>query len=95
MCCECEEKLIRVAGYECPANISRQTKRMLRRLKRDGVLMFRHDDGIAAVTRHELVEIAGAIGIDYFEGHYEIVLIDNDKFLVDGATNVKDTDYPD
>ncbi len=96
MCCE--EKTITVARYECPESTYPQTKRMLRKLRKDGILIFNHDDGPANVTRHELMEIAGAIGIDYYENPhnpYEVVLIDSKTIKpVDGAMNIRDSDWP-
>ncbi len=90
-----EEELIRVAGYECLKTISPQTKRVLRKLRKAGIVVFQHDSGPAAITHEQLVETAGAIGLDYYQSIYEVVLIDTDIIKpIDGATNVRDSDYP-
>lgn len=88
-------QLIHVAGYECPETISPQTKRMLRKLRRTGVVVFRCDNGPSALTHEQLVEIAGDIGLDYCQTRYEVVLIDtNIVESIDGAADVRDDDYP-
>lgn len=91
----CHEELITVAGYECLKTISPQTKRVLCKLRKVGVVIFQHDDGLAAITHEQLVEIADAIGLTCYQTRYEVVLIDTDIINpIDGATNVQETDYP-
>lgn len=91
----CHEELITVAGYECPETTSPQTKRMLRKLRIEGVIVFRCDDGPSAITHKQLVGIAGGIGLNCYQTHYEVVLID-DRILkpIDGATDIRQWQSP-
>jgi len=90
-----EEELIKVAGYECLKTISPQTKRVLRKLRKTGIIVFQHDDGPTAITHEQLVETADSIGLNCYQTRYEVVLIDNDIIKpIDGVTNVQDDDYP-
>lgn len=89
------EDVVVVAGYECPFSTSPQTKRMLRRLKRDGVLIFTCDDGPSSITRDELSEIAGAIGLECYDAPYRVAIVDDNQWKpIDGATNLREDDYP-
>lgn len=69
-----------VAGYECPNDACSQTKQALRKLSKSatGLLVFTHDDGPSAVTRHELVDICGTIGLSCFEESHRIVILDEE-----------------
>lgn len=90
-----EEDLTTVAGYECLKTISPQTKRVLRKLRKAGIVVFRCDDGLSTITRDQLIEIADAIGLDYYPAFYKVVLIDTDIIKpIDGATDVRDDEVP-
>ena len=90
-----EEELTTIAGYECLKTISPQTKRVLRKLRKAGVIVFQHDDGLALITRDQLIDTADAIGLNCYPTPYEVVLIDTDIIKpIDGATDVRNDDYP-
>lgn len=91
----CHEELIVVAGYECLKTTSPQTKRVLRKLRKTGIIVFQHDDGFSAITHEQLVEIADAIGLDCYQTRYKVVLIDTDIVKpINGAASIRDDDYP-
>ncbi len=82
------EKLITVAGFECPASTSEAAKKVLRQLRKHGVVKFTHDDGESLLVRQELEEICGAIGVEYYRaGHYSVIFIDKIK-VNEGASLV-------
>lgn len=92
------DNLVTVAGYECPKDASPQTKRVLRRLSESesGLIAFTHDDGFAAITRCQLVEIAGSIGLCCFEESHRLILLDeedNKVGIFDGARDIRESDY--
>lgn len=70
--------LTTVAGYECPKSTSTPTRKILRKLKKEGVVVFEHDDGEGLWTRDELIEIAGAIGLPYHLEPYRLTLFDEE-----------------
>ena len=58
-------KLISVCGYEIPENSHRLTKKVLKRLKRDSVVLVNYDDSWGRVAAEELEKIAGSIGLTF------------------------------
>lgn len=84
-----------VGGYECPDDTCPQAIRVLRKLKRDGVVIFNCDGGPSSIALHQLSEIAGAIGLECFDTPYKVVIVDDNQIkAIDGATNVRPNDYP-
>ena len=92
----CHEEFIRVAGYECLKTNSPQTKRILHKLCKVGVIVFRCDGGLAAaITHKQLVEIADIIGLTCYQTRYEVVLIDTNIIKpIDGVIDIQDDNYP-
>jgi hypothetical protein len=79
------ENLMIRSGYEMPKNTSKEAISVFRRLRRDHVVIFNHDDGPDKLVRGELQKIAGMLGILYYEEPYRLVLIDNEpKFTYKG-----------
>lgn len=63
-------------------------------IAKTGVIVFQHDDGLAAITHEQLVEIADAIGLTCYQTCYEVVLIDTDVIKpIDRAVGVWVDDY--
>ena len=58
-------KLISVCGYEIPENSHRLTKKVLRRLKAEGIVLVNYDDSWGRVAAEELEKIAGEIGLTF------------------------------
>lgn len=73
--------LIVYKGFEIPKNTSKLARKVLRKLRKQKVIRFTHDDGLASNVRRELAEIAGNIGILFFEKDHEIVLINETKTI--------------
>lgn len=63
-------------GFECPVGTSKLAKRVLRKLRRRGTVIFTCDDGPSLPVRDELIEIAGAVGILHFPTSHQVVLVD-------------------
>jgi hypothetical protein len=77
-CCGQDVDVI-YCGYEIPKNSHRLTKKVLKRLERDGVVYVTHDDGEGRIAREELEKIAGAIGLRFLaDNGYEFVIFDED-----------------
>ena len=70
----------RVYGYEVPLNTSSEAETALACLSKNGVVYFENDDGPRLSVRQELLDIAGAIGLNVFynerPSHYKLVLFD-------------------
>ena len=101
-CCELANEgvpgvLVDFYGYEAPYNIHRLTKKVLRRLKRDGMVLVNYDDQYGRIAMEELVDIAGAIGLTFAHvRNHQFVIVDEDG----GKANVMelesiDSDFPD
>lgn len=74
------DNVITVAGYECHEDTTKSAKKMLRKLKKNGFLIFQYDDSEGLLVASELVEIAGYIGLKLFEEPYRITLFDERFF---------------
>jgi hypothetical protein len=73
-------------GFECPKGTSKLAKRVLRRLRRRGTVIFECDDGPSIMVRDELIEIAGAVGIMHFPTSHRVVLVDEGQTkTIDGS----------
>lgn len=75
------EDLTTVAGYECPKTTSKTARRVLQHLGKGKVVVCSYDDGPSQNVKDELVTIAGAIGLMYFDKPHQLVLIDVDETL--------------
>jgi uncharacterized protein YaiI (UPF0178 family) len=69
------EDFIIYKGFEIPKATDKSTRKVLRTLRKNGVVIFTHDDGMAAITRDELVQIAGAIGLICVEQSHQVLLM--------------------
>lgn len=79
--CQCcgQDVDVVYCGYEIPKNSHRLTKKVLKRLERDGVVYVTHDDGEGRIAREELEKIAGAIGLMFLaDNGYEFAIFDED-----------------
>ena len=83
-CCELANEgvpgvLVNFCGYEVPYTIHRLTKKVLRRLKHDGIVVVNYDDSFGRVAAEELEEIAGAIGLTFAHvRNHQFVIVDED-----------------
>ena len=83
-CCEltndgAEGYLVDFCGYEVPYNIHRLTKRVLRRLKRDGIVVVNYDDQYGRIAAEELADFAPAIGLTFTHvRNHQFVIMDED-----------------
>lgn len=80
-----------IHGYEVPKWINTQTKNVLRKLRRHGFVMFRHDDGPSLTTRLELENIAEQVGILVYPEAYCLSLVDakgERKFTYKGSASL-------
>lgn len=83
-CCELANEgvpgvLVEYHGYEVPYNIHRLTKKVLRRLRREGIVFVNYDDNYGRVAMEELEDIAGAIGLAFAHTrNHQFVIVDED-----------------
>lgn len=84
-CCELANEgvpgvLVNFCGYEVPYNIHRLTKKVLRRLRRDGIVVVNYDDGFGRIAAEELENIAGAIGLTFTHvRNHQFIVFDEDS----------------
>jgi spermidine synthase len=100
-CCELANDgvpgvLVDFYGYEVPYNIHRLTKKVLRRLKRDGIVVVNYDDSFGRVAAEELEDIAGAIGLTFAHvRNHQFIIADEDGGLVKAMSlDSIDSDFP-
>lgn len=100
-CCELANEgvpgvLVDYYGYEVPYNIHRLTKKVLRRLKRDGIVVVNYDDQYGRIAAEELEDIAGAIGLTFSHvRNHQFVIMDEDGGLVNAMELESiDSDFP-
>ena len=101
-CCELANEgvpgvLVDYCGYEVPYNIHRLTKKVLRRLKRDGIVVVNYDDSYGRIAMEELENIAGAIGLTFTHvRNHQFVIVDEDggKIRAMELESI-DSDFPD
>ena len=81
-----ETEYVDVFGYEVPKSLSEDKviKKVLKELRKNKVVVYRHDDGPSILYRAKFERIFGAIGVDVINrDHYSVVFLDVCK--VDGA----------
>jgi spermidine synthase len=100
-CCELANDgvpgvLVDFYGYEVPCTIHRLTKKVLRRLKRDGIVVVNYDDSFGRVAAEELEDIAGAIGLTFAHvRNHQFIIADEDGGLVKAMSlDSIDSDFP-
>jgi hypothetical protein len=100
-CCElandgAEGYLVDYCGYEVPYNIHRLTKKVLSRLKRDGIVVVNYDDQYGRISMEELEDIAGAIGLTFAHvRNHQFIIADEDGGLVKAMSlDSIDSDFP-
>lgn len=100
-CCDLANKgvpgvLVDFCGYEVPYNIHRMTKKVLRRLKRDGIVVVNYDDQYGRIAAEELEDIAGAIGLTFAHvRNHQFVIVDEDGGKVRAMElESLDSDFP-
>lgn len=89
--------LVDFCGYEVPYNIHRMTKKVLRRLKRDGIVVVNYDDQYGRISMEELEDIAGAIGLTFAHvRNHQFIIADEDggKIRAMELESI-DSDFPD
>lgn len=101
-CCELANKgvpgvLVDYCGYEVPYNIHRLTKKVLRRLRHDGIVVVYCDDQYGRIAMEELVDIAGAIGLTFAHvaNHQFIIADENGGQIKTMELESIDSDFPD
>ena len=62
-----EKDLTICCGYEVPKCTTRLARRILKKLREHNMVIFQTDDGITLPVVEELKNIAGAIGIKFYE----------------------------
>jgi hypothetical protein len=98
-CCELANEgvpgvMVDYCGYEVPYNIHRLTKKVLRRLKRDGIVVVNYDDQYGRVAAEELENIAPAIGLTFANvRNHQFIIVDEDKAKVMELESI-DSDFP-
>lgn len=60
----CTDSIV-YCGYEVPKNIHRLTKKVLRKLAKDGIALVDYDDQFGRVAMEQLEEIAPQIGLRF------------------------------
>jgi hypothetical protein len=100
-CCELANEgvpgvLVDFCGYEVPYNIHRLTKKVLRRLRRDGIVVVNYDDAFGRVAAEEIEDIAGAIGLTFAHvRNHQFVVVDEDGGKVRAMElESEDADFP-
>jgi hypothetical protein len=72
-------ELMVFCGFEIPRYTRPLIKRILRRLKKEKMVSFSHDDGMGVIVHQELKLIADALSIPFYEKEHEILLYLEDK----------------
>lgn len=100
-CCELANEgvpgvLVEYCGYEVPYNIHRLTKKVLRRLRRDGIVVVNYDDSFGRVAAEEIEDISGAIGLSFAHiRNHQFVVVDEDSAKVRMMElESEDSDFP-
>ena len=100
-CCDLANKgvpgmLVDFCGYEVPCTIHRLTKKVLRRLKRDGIVVVNYDDSYGRIAAEELEDIAGAIGLTFSHvRNHQFIICDEDGGQVKAMElESLDSDFP-
>lgn len=100
-CCELSNEgvpgvLIKYRGYEVPYNIHRLTKKILRRLQRDGIVVVNYDDNFGRVAAEEMENIAGAIGLTFSHvRNHQFIVVDEDGGKIKALElESEDSDFP-
>ena len=92
----CFVKDIMFCGYEVPENICRLTKTVLRRLKRDGIVVVNYDDNYGRIAAEEIEHIAGSIGLTFAHVHgQQFIIADEDGGKIKAMElESLDSDFP-
>lgn len=101
-CCDLANRgvpgaFVNFCGYEVPFNIRRLTKKVLRRLRRDGIVVVNYDDQYGRISMEELEDIAGAIGLTFAHvRNHQFIIADEDggKIRAMELESI-DSDFPD
>ena len=68
-------------GYEVNPKICKGTKRVLRRLKKNGIVVLATDDGLGQLIKAEVIKIAEELSLDHFQvSPWEHIVIDREFY---------------